>query len=94
MNDEKSELQELAARIEALEDRLGVVEDVCRLLVQKAQELETCIVSLHERTATCELAVERARDLMRLMSEGLEALLRRAAGGKPPGPAAPLSGVN
>jgi uncharacterized coiled-coil protein SlyX len=85
---------ELAARIEALEDRLGVVEDVCRLLVQKAQELETCIVSLHERTATCELAVERARDLMRLMSEGLEALLRRAAGGKPPSAPPPLSGVN
>jgi hypothetical protein len=80
------------ARIEALEERLGVVEDVCRLLVQKAQELETCVVSLHERASLQEACAAKERDLLREITTAVEFLLKR--GGKPPSAPPPLSGVN
>jgi DNA-binding NarL/FixJ family response regulator len=95
MDDEtKARIEELAARIDALAEEHAAIVDALRLIYTRLTEAEAALVGLHDRTATCELAVERSRDVLRAMAEGLEVLLRRAAGGKPPGPAAPLSGVN
>jgi uncharacterized coiled-coil protein SlyX len=95
MDDElKSKMAELSARIEEQEERLAVVEDVARLLYAKLSEMESALLALHDRTSTCELAVERARDLLRVMSDAVDALVRRAAGGRPPSGPFPLSGVN
>jgi hypothetical protein len=87
------DMDETKAQIEELAERLAVVEDVCRLLVQKAQELEAATVQTHERLSLAEACWERARDLLRVMAEALEALLRRA-GGRPPSAPPPLSGLN
>jgi hypothetical protein len=88
MEDEMPKDDELVA----LRERVETLEDVCRLLVQKAQELETCVVSLHERASLQEACAAKERDLLREITTAVEFLLKR--GGKPPGPAAPLSGVN
>jgi uncharacterized coiled-coil protein SlyX len=92
--DEETRTDELAARIEALEDRLGVVEDALRYVFQRLVEAEGAVLQTHERLATAEAAWEKARDLLKLVSEAVEVLARRAAGGRPPSAPPPLSGVN
>jgi hypothetical protein len=88
--DEETRTDELAA----LRERVEVLEDALRYVFQRLVEAEGAVLQTHERLATAEAAWEKARDLLKLVSEAVEVLARRAAGGRPPGPAAPLSGVN
>jgi uncharacterized coiled-coil protein SlyX len=90
----KSKVTELAAQVAALSEEKGVIVGALQLIYTRLTEAEAALVGLHERTAACELAVERSRDVLRAMAEGMEALLRRAAGGRPPSAPPPLSGVN
>jgi chromosome segregation ATPase len=78
---------------EALE-RLSACEGAIQVLAARLAELESATLSVHERLSLAEACWERARDVLRAMAEGMEALLRRAAGGRPPSAPPPLSGVN
>jgi chromosome segregation ATPase len=86
--DEMARNDELAA----LRERVEVLEDALRYVFQRLVEAEGAVLQTHERLSMTEAAWEKARDLLREITTAVEFLLKR--GGKPPGPAAPLSGVN
>jgi NAD-dependent SIR2 family protein deacetylase len=77
----------------ALRERVETLEDVCRLLYAKLTEMESGLVQTHERLSLVEACWERARNLLKVVTDAVDALVRRA-GGKPPAGPFPLSGVN
>jgi hypothetical protein len=81
------------ARIEALEDRLGVVEDAVRYVFQRLLLAEEALLKVHERQADLEAAMKRQLEVMQVAIDGLADVLKRW-GGRPPGPPSPLHGVN
>jgi chromosome segregation ATPase len=93
MNDEKSELQELAAQVAALSEEKEVIVGALQLVYGRVVEIEKALLALHERQADLEAAMRRQLEVMQVAIDGLADVLRRW-GGKPPSAPPPLSGVN
>jgi hypothetical protein len=87
--DERTKMDEL----QALAERVATLEDALRYVFARLVESEKALLALHERQADLEAAMRRQLEVMQVAIDGLADVLRRW-GGRPPGPAAPLSGVN